>query len=65
VYDGGTGVVIATRATQSVKGSTNPEYGFTGMVFNYNPIDGSINTHAETAVTIKNSSGSAATRSTS
>lgn len=64
-YNGGTGIAVAIRPTQEAKSATNPEYGFTGIVFDYQPFGESVGDEAVASTTIKLSDGSVVTRSTS
>ena len=58
----GTEFAVAIRPTNAAQSSTNPTFAGNGMLFNYDPINGAINTHAETKPTIKCSDGVAMTR---
>lgn len=58
----GTQFAIAVRPKNAAQSATNPTYAGNGILFNYNPINGSIGAHMETTVTIKCSDGVALTR---
>ena len=61
----GVPTVYAVRATTSARGTSNPDYTGTGMIFEYTPLDGSVGDLATATITISGSNGVALARSTS
>ena len=51
VWDGGVAVTIKVRPTSGAITTSNPEYQFSGVLFDYTPISGAIGDQALTSVT--------------
>jgi hypothetical protein len=62
--DAGTTFPVVVKPTSASVSSTNPSYSMTGIILNYNPIDGAVGDASTTEVTIRNASSTGLTRAT-
>jgi len=53
---------VVVRATSAVVSATNPQYGMTGVLLNYNPIAGGVGEASTTDVAIRNGAQTGLTR---
>jgi len=61
---GSSAVTVKVRPTTSAASSSNPEFSGSGIVFEYNPIDGAVGDFASVSISIRGADGNALTRST-
>jgi hypothetical protein len=58
----GSSFPVTVKPTNAAVGATNPRFDMTGVLLNYNPVDGSMGDASSTEVTIRNASSTGLTR---